>query len=180
MRCGIFAGASVLIFGMVLPGATLERLSLEEMSQKSSAIVHVRVLDSYAAPYGPNIYTHYRVEIIDRWKGPNQTQMDVVVLGGVAGGLRQTFSGAPKLTAGREYLLFLWKSPSGLNHIVGFTQGVFDVQRGKSGKAMAFRAATSEQMLDAAARPVRDQAVRMTLAELRQRVRQSLAAGAVK
>jgi hypothetical protein len=180
MRCAIFAGASVLILGMVLPAATLERLSLEEMSLKSSAIARVRVLDSYAATHGSNIYTHYRVQVVERWKGSDQPEWDVVVLGGAAGGLRQSFSGAPKLTAGREYLLFLWQSPSGLNHIIGFSQGVFDIQRGQSGETLAVRAAASEQMLDSAGRPVRDRVVRLTLSDLRQRVSRSLAAGGVK
>jgi hypothetical protein len=180
MRYGIFAGVSVLILGVVLPAATLERLSLEEMSLKSSAIARVRVLDSYAAAYGSNIYTHYRVEVSERWKGPDQTELDVVVLGGVAGGVRQSFSGAPKLTAGREYLLFLWKSPSGLTHIIGFSQGVFDIQRGQTGETMAVRAAASEQMLDSSGRPVRDRAVNLKLSELRQRVSRSLAAGELR
>lgn len=165
---------------MVLPAATLERLSLEDMSRKSSAIARVQVVDSYAAAHGSNIYTHYRVQVLERWKGSDQAQLDVVVLGGVAGGLRQTFSGAPKLTAGREYLLFLWRSPSGLNHIIGFSQGVFDIQRSEAGETLAVRAATAEQMLDSAARPVRDQAVRLRLSDLRQRVGRSLAAGGVK
>jgi hypothetical protein len=165
---------------MALAGATLERLSLEEMSQKSTVIARVRVLDSYAAAHGSNIYTHYRVAVAEQWKGSSQTELDVVVLGGEAGGFRQTFSGAPKLTAGREYLLFLWKSPSGLNHIIGFSQGVFDVLRAQTGETMAVRAAAAEQMLDSSGRPVRDQVTSLKLSDLRKQVSRSLAAGGVK
>jgi hypothetical protein len=173
MRRVIIAGAAVLILGMLLGAATLERLSLEEMAQKSTAVVRGRVTDSYAAVHGSTIYTHYRVQVTDTWKGAGGTTLDVVVPGGVAGGLRQTFSGAPQLVAGHEYLLFLWTSRSGLTHITGYSQGVFSIRRDDTGD-VALRNATTELMLDSAGKPVRDEAVTLKLRDLRQRVASGL------
>ncbi len=161
--------------------ATLERLSLEEMAAKSTAIVRGRVAASWAAAHGPLIYTHYTIRVTERWKGPAAAQIEVVVPGGTAGGLRQSFSGVPKLSAEGEYVLFLWTGPSGLTHIIGLTQGVFDIQRDSAGALIAARAAASETLLDpATGRPVQQEPLRLRLEELGRRVRTTLGAGAVK
>jgi len=170
----------LLAFGIALPAATLERLSLDQMIAKSTAIVRGRVAGSYAAARGPIIYTHYRIRVSESWKGSGPGELDVVVPGGSAGGLRQVFSGAPKLTEDAEYVLFLWSGRSGLTHIIGLSQGVFDLQRDSAGVLVAVRAASSDIMLDSAGQSVRDEAVQMNLNELRQRVSSALAGSAVK
>ncbi len=174
-------GASVLLLGSLLPAATLERLSLEEMILKSTAIVRGRVLNSHTAPYGPVIYTHYNIQITERWKGPADAAVDVVVPGGVSGGQRQTFSGAPAFGAGSEYILFLWTSRSGLTHVIGLTQGIFEVKRNHKGDLVAMREASTEPMLDAATGLlVKDEAVSIRLTELRQRIVRTLIDGGHK
>ncbi len=155
---------------MLLQASTLEKLGLDEMTQKSTAIVRARVSGSFGAVHGQRIYTHYRVEVSETWKGSATGSLDVVVPGGTAAGLRQTISGAPKLVEGREYVLFLWTSPTGLTHIIGLSQGVFDIRTEASGELTAARPASSELMLDGAGNPVRDQAVRLRLKDLRTRV----------
>lgn len=170
----------LLAFGIALPAATLERLSLDQMIAKSTAIVRGRVAGSYAATRGPIIYTHYRIRVSENWKGSGSGDLDVVVPGGSAGGLRQVFSGAPKLTEDAEYVLFLWTGRSGLTHIIGLSQGVFDLQRDSSGALVAIRAASSEMMLDSTGQTLRDEAVRMNVSELRQRVSSALAGSTVK
>ena len=47
--------------------------------------------------------------------------------GGVAGGIRQSVSGAPELKPGQEYVLFLWTSRSGLTQVIGLSQGLFQL-----------------------------------------------------
>jgi hypothetical protein len=173
--------ATLLLAGglaFLVHAATLQRLELDEMTQKATGIVRGRVLASYARLHGSVIYTHYRVQVLERWKGAEAAEVDVVLPGGTANGLRQSFPGSPKLTEGSEYILFLWTGSSGLTNVMGLTQGIFDVQRGAGGEVIALRAATTETMLDAAGRLVRDEAVRMNLQELRGRVSVSLARGA--
>ena len=181
IRRYLLSGASALLVGTLLHAATLERLSLEDMVVKSTAIVRGRVLASYTAPYGPVIYTHYKIQVTEHWKGPADPALEVVIPGGVSGGLRQTFSGAPALGTGSEYVFFLWTSRSGLTHVMGLSQGLFELKQDQDGGMVAQRGASAEAMLDAATgQPVKDQAVRMRMSDLRQRVSATLASGAQK
>ncbi len=169
-----------LLAGFFLHAATLEKLTLDEMIQKSTAIVRGQVLSSYAAAQGSFIYTHYRIHVTDRWKGGDQAELDVVVPGGTAGGLRQTFSGAPTLKPGSEYLLFLWTGRSGLTHVMGLTQGLFDLHRAGDGDLMAFRPATTELMLDSEGKLVKDAPLSLRLKDLRGRVARAQVPGGAR
>lgn len=157
--------------------ATLERLTLDDMTTRSTAIVRGRVAGSYAAARGPVIYTHYRVQVTEKWKGEDVPQLDIVVPGGAVGGLRQSFSGAPLLAPGTDYVLFLWRSKSGLTHIIGFSQGLFTVKPDAHGTPTALRPASSEPLLDPSGRPVRSEALSMPLSRLHDAVLGALAGG---
>ncbi len=171
-------GCSALLLGFALHAATLERLSLDDMIQKSTSIARARVLGSYTAVRGRIIYTHYQIQISELWKGAPATELDVVLPGGISGGLRQTFPGVPALARGSEYVLFLWTArSSGLTHVIGLSQGIFDLRKDASGDLIAVQQATSGLMLDSAGRTVKNDATRMRLADLRARVTGRLAQG---
>jgi hypothetical protein len=148
--------------------ATLERLSLDDMISKSTAIVQGRVTGSSAAYRGTVIYTDYKVSVLGQWKGAAQTTVDVLVPGGVANGVRQTYAGAPEFTIGQQYVLFLWtSSTTGATYTLGFTQGVFSLPQGTSGQTMAVRAPTTETILDPKTGQVlKDQPISMPLSQL--------------
>jgi predicted hotdog family 3-hydroxylacyl-ACP dehydratase len=136
-----------------LCAATLERLSMDDMVAQSSDIVRARVVSSQAVFRGAAsasgmIYTWYTIEVVDRWKGSGGQQMQVAVPGGVVQGLRQTIAGAPMLTTGQEYVLFIWTSRSGLPQIIGLAQGLFDLSTTPSGTTGLHRSAITEPMLD--------------------------------
>ena len=156
---------------------TLEQLTLEDMIQKSTAIVHARVTGSHAAARGTNIYTYVQLDVLESWKG--QKVAEVALPGGVVGGIRQSVAGAPELKPGQEYVLFLWTSRSGLTQVIGLSQGLFKLsEEGSEGGrvvAVAQRPAASELMLDRSGLPVEDHAVSMQLPDLRARVLQALA-----
>jgi len=162
---------------------TLEQLTLDEMAQKSTAIVRARVTGSHAGARGANIYTYFQLEVLETWKASGQRTgqptIEVAVPGGVVDGIRQSVSGAPDLKPGQEYVLYLWTSRSGLTQVIGLSQGLFKVSEegseGGSGAAVVQRPAASELMLDKSGLPVDDRAVSMQLQELRSRVRQALA-----
>ena len=168
----------VILSGLLLAAfaaaTTLEQLSLDDMIRLSTGIVRAKVTGTYAAYRGPDIYTHYRLQILEQWKG--SAQADVAVPGGVIGGERQTVAGAPALEPGQEYVLFLWTSRSGLTQVIGLTQGLFRITAEGSGGAVAQRPAAAEWMLDRAGRSVRDQAVSLPVSDLRSRVRMLLGA----
>ena len=164
-----------------LQGATLERLSLDDVIQKSSDIVRARVLGSRADFRGSMIYTHWSLQVSERLKGADQSTIEVLVPGGSASGFRQEVPGAPRLVPGREYLLFLWTSKTGSLYITGWGQGVFNLSKNAGGDLMAGRAATDETMLDPATwLPVQDEAILMRYSEMFARISTTLARGAVR
>jgi hypothetical protein len=163
------------------PGAwatTLEQLTLDEMAQKSTAIVWARVTGSRAATRGTDIYTYFQFQVLETWKSSGKASAEVAVPGGVVDGIRQSVSGAPELKPGQEYVLFLWTSRSGLTQLMGLSQGLFKVSEESSeggSVAVVQRPAASELMLNRSGIPVDDHAVNMRLQDLRSRVRQALA-----
>ena len=155
--------------------ATLQQLSMDQMAQSATAIVRARVTGSSASFTGSTIYTHYKLQISETWKG--SPGAEVMLPGGVASGLRQSFPGVPTLQTGAEYVLYLWKSSkTGITHIVGLSQGIFNVTQQADGSFEVSRPRIGETMLDATGRPARDQAVRMQISDMKTRV----AAGASK
>jgi hypothetical protein len=156
--------------------ATLQQLSVDQMSQSATTVVRARVTGSYTSSIGSTIYTHYKLQISELWKGASATE--VLLPGGVLNGARQSFPGIPELGIGSEYVLFLWKSPStGITHLLGLTQGLFNVSQQSDGTVLASRPKIGEMMLDAAGHKVADQAVSMNLADMKSRVRQPQTAG---
>ena len=165
----IAAALSILV--ACLSGATLERLTLDEMIAKSTAIVRGRVAGFRTAFRGPVIYTFFTVQVLERWGGPEASQVEVAVPGGIAKGLSQSFSGAPKLTPGDEYVFFLWTGKSGITQIIGFSQGLFSLRPDGQGGLLALRSPSAEAMLDAkTGRVVSDEPVRIKLSDLRTQV----------
>jgi hypothetical protein len=155
---------------MPLVSATLARLSMDDLIQQSTSIVRGTVGESWAAFNGPVIYTHYRIQVSERYKGAPQKTVEVVVPGGTVGTVRQTPSGSPFLNAGDEFVFFLWTGKTGVTWITGLTQGLFALP-GAGTDPMARRAANRELMLDpATARPVKDSEISMKLSDLRARI----------
>ena len=176
-----FRLATVLTVSMLpLQCATLERLSLDDMISKSSAIVRGKVTTSWAAYSGPNIYTHYTIQVSERFKGTGGNSVEVVVPGGVVNNLRQSFPGTPALGRGDEYVFFLWTSRAGLTQVLGLTQGLFQLASDGAKDPMVTRSATRELMLErGTGRPVKDQTLVMHLGELRSQIASTLAAAKV-
>jgi hypothetical protein len=163
-----------LVWTIVLAGtaaaATLEKLSVDQMAAKATEVVRARVGACSADLRGRIVFTTCTLEVIERWKGPARPTATVSLPGGAAGGLRQSFPGTPVLTAGKEQVFFLWTGPSGRTHLVGLSQGLLALERGPAGEIQAVRAPISDRLLDGQGNPVRDEGVRLGLAELRERV----------
>lgn len=173
----LFITRFLILFLALVPlhAATLERLSLDEMIQKSTEIVRGRMVSSRTALRGPVVYTFVQVQVVDRWKGPAAERVEVAIPGGAYGRLQQSFSGAPALEPGVDYLLFLWTGRSGITHVIGLSQGVFQVRAAADGALVVERAASREVVLDGrTGLPVQDVAISMPLEELRNQVRRVL------
>jgi len=150
--------------------ATLEKLSLDEMISKSTEIVRGRVSSTAPAARGSILYTTARVQVTERLKGPAASTVEVWIPGGRSGNLRQTFSGAPTLTPGAEYVLFLWAGKSGIRQVIGFSQGAFDIKTDSKGDIHLMRAASHETMLDKSGNEVEDSPLQLSLADLRKKI----------
>lgn len=166
LRCGLLLALAAGAWA-----TTLEQLSMGSMIQQSTSIVRVRVTGSSTARHGSDIYTYYRLDVLETLKAGSQATSDVAVPGGTLNGVRQTVAGAPKLAGGQEYVLFLWTSRTGLTQVIGLTQGVFAVGKNTGGEPTLMRAAATETMLNAGGQPVKDQPVSLSLEALRGLVR---------
>jgi len=164
----IVHAATILACAAALKAATLQQLSMDEMNAGATSIVRARIAGSSAAMTGSTVYTHYKLDTSEVWKG--SAVPEVLVPGGVAGNLRQSFPGMPDLQIGAEYVLYLWKSPStGIVHLMGLGQGVFTVTRQPDGSVTADRQRLGETMLDKSGKKVADQPVSMVLTAMKSR-----------
>jgi hypothetical protein len=159
--------------GIPVQATILQQLTLDDMVRKSTSIVRARVTGSTEVVRSGDVFTLYKLETLETLKSGVMVR-EVAVPGGVAGGMRQVVAGAPTLRAGREYVLFLWTGRSGLTQLMGMSQGLFSVERTTIIDPRASRAASGEQMLDAAGRAVRDETLSMPLTELKAKVSKAL------
>lgn len=150
---------------------TLERLTVNDMTDKSTAIVRATASLVGGELQSGVIYTHYQLTVTEVWKGSASRTVDVWVPGGVANGIRQLVPGAPSFDAGTDYVVFLWTGKSGRTQVIGLSQGLFRVATDTSGNRMAERPGVSEMMIDPrTGRPVTDETVRIRVSDLKAQV----------
>jgi hypothetical protein len=163
-----------------MPGSTLQQLSLDDMIRLSTVIVHGKAQQTTSSYRASIIYTHYQVQVSETLKGPPASQLDIVVPGGAANRMQQTFAGAPTLAPSQDYLLFLWTSKSGLTQIIGLSQGLFVVSANATGQSIVSRGASTEPMVNGSGQPVSDSQMQMLLSDLRSRIQKTLSNGGAK
>jgi len=164
---------AALVLIATAQATTLQQLSTDDMIRQSTAIVRAKVTGSSSTLRGRNIYTYYQFQVLEALKsGGALTQ--VAVPGGIANGLREMVPGAPGMTTGQEYVIFLWTSKSGLTQVIGLSQGLFNILQDTSGNAVLVRPAASGLVLDHDGNVVNDTAVSMKLSDLRVEVQKVL------
>ena len=167
--------AAVLVLSTGLQATTLQRLTMNDMTDKCHVVVRATVLNGAAEYTNGIVLTHYQLSVSEVWKGSAGSMIDVYVPGGRAGGFRELVPGAPALDTGSEYVIFLWIGPSGRAQIIGLSQGLFNVTRDTAGTMMLERPGARETMIDpVTGNPVTDQAVRMKAADVKALVRKRL------
>jgi hypothetical protein len=167
----------VSVVAFPLTATTLERLSVDDLITKSTAIVRARVSGSAGEWKDGLISTRYELQITEVWKGPAATEASVFVPGGLARGLRQTVPGSPVLENGQEYVFFLWTGKSGRTQIIGLSQGLFYLRRLADGSLQLERPGVKEMMVDPqTGRPAHDEGLVLRMSEIRQRIQSKLEA----
>lgn len=170
----------ILAFGLaagpLARPATLEKLTLDDLIEKSTAIVRGAAGDSHVDRRGPLLYTVYGFRVDESWKGPESGAVEIGLPGGRDGGREQRFGGVPELQPGDEYLLFLWTGPSGRTQITGLGQGVLRVVEGDRGETRVLREPIDDAVFvpSADGSPAEPDAVDMTLEEMETRIQQVL------
>lgn len=159
------------VLASCLHATTLEKLTFDEMTAKSTQIVRGRVTLSSVRQHGAIYYSHYTVQVSELYKGPAATTIDVVLPGGTIGRSQQTFSGVPTFSPDTELVLFLWTSKSGLTHVIGLSQGIFQVSKNASGQTVYSRGAITEGLVDGrTGRVTSDSGMRFTAGEFSTRI----------
>jgi hypothetical protein len=157
---------------------TLGRASFDDLVQKSTSIVRGRVSGSYGTAHGSLIYTYYKIQVLDRWKGLAAAQVEVQVPGGTFNGQQQNIAGTPQLTEGAEYVFFLWMGPSRATHLLGLSQGVLDVSTNAAGESTVAGQVADAMVLDSATgRATSAEPLRMKLSDFSSRVSGALKGG---
>lgn len=159
-----------------LPASTLQRLSLNDMIQKSTMIVRGTIQPGAVPALRRSlIYTHYQVSVTTAFKGSPGKTIDVAVPGGALNGTQQMVAGAPTLAPGEDCVLFLWTSKSGLTQVIGLSQGLFNVTTNAQGQVMVSRGAISAPMLDSGGQVVTPSSIQMSLGQLASQIQTVLA-----
>jgi hypothetical protein len=167
----ILAGLGALA-GIPAQATTLEQLSLGDMIAKSTSIVHAKVTGSYSALVGLDIYTYYHLQVSEVLKPGGQAaqSLQVAVPGGIAKGLRQMVPGAPTITIGGDYVLFLWTSRSGLTQVIGLSQGLFRMTQDSTGNSILVRPVSEAPMVNKSGAVVIDHAMTFRWSDVRAQI----------
>jgi hypothetical protein len=112
---------------------TLERMSLEKMSQITKTIARVRCISNATIWDSGEIWTVTIFDVEQTWRGTLPAQITVRLLGGRLGGITSTVSGVPRFSPGEEAVLFLERMPSGDLSVVSWQQGVFRIRHNNRG-----------------------------------------------
>jgi len=93
-------------------GATVLRLSFEELATRAEAVVRGRVVSSTARRDAASgrIFTYTEVEVTEAVKGAPGKKVTVRQPGGEVGGIGQSVAGAARFAPGEEVVLFLEKA----------------------------------------------------------------------
>jgi hypothetical protein len=99
---------------------TVEKISLQKLTDDAALIVHGRVLSSFSQWEDGNIYTYTAVKVSQTLKGPADGTITVKHMGGRVGDIAEEIPGAPTLLRGEEVVLFLvyWKENYWVHSIV--------------------------------------------------------------
>ncbi len=168
----------ILVLAAASVGATtLEKLTVEQMAQKATAVVRARATASGAVQRGSMVYTVYQLRVSEVLKGTlPQGVAEVYVPGGTHGRFRQSIAGSPTLVPGVEYVLFLWASPRGLVHVIGLSQGVFEI-KASGGRTLLVRGKVEAEFVDRTGRTVEDNGIQLSLENLRETIARSASQG---
>jgi len=113
IRNGALALGMLAALAGTARAATVLRLTFEELTTRSDAVVRGRVVSSTPKldPQKGRITTFTEVEVTESVKGAPAKKVTVRQPGGEVGGIGQSVAGAARFTPGEEVVLFLQRAP---------------------------------------------------------------------
>lgn len=108
---------------------TLRRMSLQELTTASAAVVRARCLGSESRWDSGRIWTFSQFEVLESFKGEPAGRIQVRLVGGRVGSLHSVVEGAPRFLPGEEAFLFLAPTLMGDWTVTGWALGTFRVGR---------------------------------------------------
>lgn len=138
---------AVLLTASPLSASVARAVSFEEKVGAADAIVLGRFVSSTSRwdPSGRWIVTDSTLEVEKALKGTPASRLTLVTPGGAVEGVRQETIGVPSFKPGDERIVFVRQSEAGPT-VAFFDQGVYQVDRDGSGKAVV-KAAPSRLVL---------------------------------
>ena len=136
----------VAIAALALVGAqaafatTVQKLSLQDLTKKSSSIVMARVDDTVSSwdAAHKEIYTYTTLRVLQPVKGSKgATTITLRQIGGTVGNIASVVPGMPNFRKGEEVVVFLTdKDAAGYPWVMGLQQGKYSVVTTKDGVKM--------------------------------------------
>jgi len=159
----------LLFLALSLPGlaagAVVIPLSRVELAARSDAVVRARVMSqaTLRSPATGRILTRSRLLVLQSYKGPARTELELEQLGGTLDGATLAVPGDAQLTRGEEVVVFLRCREGDRCHLTGLALGKYAVRAGEGGKRTAWRAA--QGLVDTRGRALADEAVPLEVLE---------------
>lgn len=110
---------------------TLRRMSLDELTADSGAVVRARCVAIESRWEGGRIWTFTTFEVVETLKGNAPSTIRVRLIGGRAGSLTSRVEGVPRFRAGEEAYVFLAPAAPGDWTVTGWALGTFRITRDK-------------------------------------------------
>jgi hypothetical protein len=157
-----------LLLAMPALGAEAAAVSVEGLARASDTVVRgqVRKITPTLSQDGKRIYTLVDLDVSSTWRGQRLASAQVIVPGGIVGGIGQRVEGVPGFAGGEEVVVFLQQAEAGGYRVAGLAQGKFSVA-GLNASPDLSHVRFVSQAVPAGER----RAEGMSVAELEQRVR---------
>lgn len=127
----ILCALTLLLAAAAAQATTLRRMSLDELTADSGAVVRARCVASESRWEGGRIWTFSTFEVVETLKGNALSTIRVRLIGGRAGSLTSRVEGVPRFRAGEEAYVFLAPAAPGDWTVTGWALGTFRITRDK-------------------------------------------------
>jgi hypothetical protein len=182
---------------LVATSTTLVPMSFADLTQRATAIAHLRCVSVHSAWANGEIWTVSRFDVLEQVKpdaygppddesalekavrlGPTSGgQIAVRQLGGNVGGVHSHVDDVPAFHTGEEVYLFLWRRAGEPYRVLGWTQGTFRIARdARTGSARVTQDSAVGVFNSNTREFQRNGVHNMPLAAFQEKLRQSVAA----